>query len=93
MCPLIRQSDVLSDEHAYSYAAHVEAVQECLDIVVYLHTLSFPFVFQDALCNGGDDRVVSTLDFLKSRSELVVVVRKLGRPMSIVFCRACVVFP
>ena len=93
MCPLISQSDVLSNEHAYSYTAHVEAVQESLDIVVYLHPLSFPFVLQDALCNGGYNRVVSPLNFLKSCRELVVVIRKLRRPVSIVFCSACVVLP
>lgn len=45
MRALVSQCDVLSDKHAYSYAAHVESVQESLDVVVYLHPLSFALVF------------------------------------------------
>jgi hypothetical protein len=74
MCPLISQSDVLSNEHAYSDTAHVKSIQESLDIVIYLHALSFPFVFQNALCDCGHDWVVSPLDLLKCASKFVVVV-------------------
>jgi len=93
MCPLISQSDVLSDEHAYSYTAHVKSIQESLNVVVYLHALSLPFVFQDALCDSGNDWVVSPLDLFKCASKLVVVIGQLGRPLSVVFCCARVVFP
>jgi hypothetical protein len=92
MCPLISQSDVLSNEHAYSYTAHIKSIQESLNVVVYLHALSFPFVFQDALCDCGNDWVVSPLDFLECASKLVVVIGQLGRPLSVVFCGASVVF-
>jgi hypothetical protein len=91
MCSLVGQSDVLSNEHAYSDTAHVKSIQESLNVVVYLHALSFPFVFQNALCDCGHDWVVSPLDLLKCASKFVVVIGQLGRPLSVVLCGASVV--
>jgi hypothetical protein len=65
---------VLSYQHADSYSRHVEAVQECLNVVVNLHPLPLPFVFQDSLRNSRHNTVVPSLNFLQSLCEACVVV-------------------
>ena len=51
---LVREGDVLADEHADADAGHVEAVEEGLDVGVDLHALPFALVFEDALgCGEG----------------------------------------
>lgn len=90
---LICQGDVLADKHADTYTAHVEAVEEGLDVVVYLHTLPLALVFQNSLCDGRHDRIVSSFDLLQKPGEFVVVIGQLWGPAPTVFRNAAVVFP
>lgn len=66
MSSLIGQSNVLAYKHANTDTRHVEAVEESLDVVVYLHSLTLALVFEDALGNGGHDAIVTALDLLES---------------------------
>ena len=57
---------VLVDEHAYGDAAHVEAVQEVLDVLAGDRVLSEGvFVLDDALGHGWHHVVVSVPDGLQ----------------------------
>jgi hypothetical protein len=40
--PLVRERNVLSDEHPYAYPRHVKAIEESLYVIVDLHPLPFP---------------------------------------------------
>ena len=54
---------MLVDEHPDGDAAHVEAIQEVLDVLVGDHVLGKGlFVLQDALSHGGNHVVVSVSD-------------------------------
>ena len=46
---LVRQGDVLPNEHTDADTGHVEAVEEGLDVVVYLHALSLALVLENSL--------------------------------------------
>ena len=82
---------MLADQHPYTYPRHVESVQERLDRVVDLHSLSFPLVFEDALRYSGHNTVMPPLDLLQCGLKLCVVVVELRRPVSIaVVCRAVI---
>ena len=83
---LVGEGDVLADEHADADAAHVEAVEEGLDVVVNLHPLALALPFEDALGDGGDDAVVAPLDLLQRVGKLCVVCAQLGRPFQAVVC-------
>ena len=78
---LVGEGDVLADEHADADAAHVEAVEEGLDVVVNLHALALALPLEDALGDGGDDAVVPPLDLLQRVCEFGVVGAQLGRPL------------
>lgn len=79
---LVRQGNVLADEHADADARHVEAVEEGLDVGVDLHALAPPLVLEDALRHGGDDAVVPPLDLVQALGEFLVVELQLGRPVA-----------
>lgn len=82
---------MLADQHANTDAAHVEAVEEGLDIVVDLHSLALALVLEDSLGDGCNDAVVPPLDLVQSAGEASVVVIELGWPFSPrVFCRAVI---
>lgn len=55
---------VLVDEHSYGYAAHVEAIQKVLDVLVGDRVLGKGLlVLYDALCHGGHHIIVPVPDF------------------------------
>jgi hypothetical protein len=47
---LVRQGNVLADEHADADPGHVESVEEGLDVVVDLHALALALPLQYSLC-------------------------------------------
>lgn len=51
---------------------------------VDLHPLSDPLPFQNALCHGCHDTVVTSLDLLESLGESLVVIVELGGPIGVV---------
>ena len=62
---LIGQGNMLTDQHTDTDTGHVETIEESLDIVVYLHSLAFAFVLEDALCDGSHDTIVTAFDLLE----------------------------
>lgn len=81
---LVRERDMLPDQHPYAYPGHVEAVEEGLDIRVDLHALLFAFVFEDSLRYGCDDAVVPSFDAFQGFRKAFVVVVEFGRPVAAV---------
>lgn len=81
MGSLISQGNVLTNQHTDADTGHVETVEESLDIVVYLHSLTFAFVFENALCNGCHDAIVTAFDLLERLGEASIEVVQLGRPV------------
>lgn len=77
---LVRQGNVLAEEHADADAGHVEAVEEGLDAAVNLEALALALVLEDALGHGGDDAVVAALDLVQGLGEALVVEVQLGGP-------------
>ena len=71
---MIGESDVLSNEHAYSYSGHVESVEKRLDGLIDLHPLPFSLVLEYTLCNGRHYTIVPPFDLLESLGEFGVVV-------------------
>lgn len=81
---LVRESNMLANQHTYTYTGHVEAVEEGLDIGVNLHALFLAFVFEDSLSDGCDNAVVSSFDAFEGLGEAFVVVVELRRPVAAV---------
>ena len=82
MSALVGERNVLANEHADAYAGHVETIEEGLNVVVDLHTLTLTLVLEDALGNGGDNTVMSALDLVKCRCEAGIVVVQLRWPVT-----------
>ena len=80
MIRLVRQRDVLSDQHSYANATHVEAIEERLDVRVDVHPLFLPLVLIYTLCDCRDDTVVPPFDTFECALEFAVVVGKLWGP-------------
>ena len=81
---LIRQGDVLADQHPDADAGHIKAVEEGLYGLIDLHALSLALVFQYALGDGRDDTVVPPFDVLEGFGEAFVVVIQFVRPVAVV---------
>lgn len=82
MMALVRESNVLADEHADTDPGHVEAIEERLDGAVNLHSLALALVLEDTLCHGRDDAIMSSLDVMKSLRKPLVVEMQVGRPIT-----------
>ena len=78
---LIRQRNVLPNKHTYTNTRHVESVKEGLYRGVDLHALLFSFPLIYALCNGGDDWVMSSFYVCEASSKLAIVLGQHGRPV------------
>ena len=90
MLPLIRERDVLADQHADANTGHVKSVKERLDIRIDLHPLSSTLVFEDTLSYGRDNTIVSPLDAIQSLSKTFIVVSHLMRPVKAIIRRSVV---
>ena len=87
---LIRECNMLADEHADADAGHVEAVEEGLDVGVDLHALPLPLVLENPLGYGCDDTVVSPFDDLERFGKALVIISQLGGPVDAVVGRGVV---
>lgn len=87
---LVCKGDVLTYQHSYAYSRHVESIQKRLDVVINLHPLPFPFVFEYALRNSGDYTVMPPLNSFQGSGEALVVIVEFRRPISLIICRSIV---
>ena len=88
--PLIRERNVLADQHADANTGHVESVKERLDVRIDLHPLSSTLVFKDALSYGRDHTIVAPFDAIQGLGKAFVVVSHLVRPVKAIICGSVV---
>lgn len=66
--------------HRLTDARHVESVEEGLNRAVDMSRFSVALEFEDALSDGRDDGVMSSLDVGQQTGEAIVIVVHFGRP-------------
>ena len=74
MMTLIRQCDMLANQHSDTYSRHVKAIQERLYVIVNLHPLSFPLVLQYSLRNSRHHTIVPPLDLIQRIRKPFIVI-------------------
>ncbi len=84
---LICKGDMLTYQHSNAYSRHVEPIKEGLYIIIDLHPLPFPLVFEYALGNGCHYTVMPPFDPFQGPREALVVVVEFRRPVSFIVCR------